>query len=107
MISDTNREQVERELLSVATEDWYSVAEGESVVRNLLPGVEHELRQIVTTAILSLLEQGWIKVARLNFATGEAAPIPETEVEAVLQDDGSWNPPRTHDARAVSFTATP
>ena len=107
MISGVVQERAKQRLLSLATEDWYSVAEGESAVRMLLPDAGIELRQVVATALLSLLHQGLIQIARLNLATGETDPISEAEVGIVLEDDGNWAPARTGDLRTVAFTATP
>ena len=106
MTSRADHEQAEQSLLSLATEDWYSLAEGASAVYKLSPEGAIDVRPVVAAAIRSLLARGLIRLARLNVATNEEVPIPEARLSAVLENNKSWDPPSGQDPWAVSFTAT-
>lgn len=99
-------ERLQRELLSLATEDWYFLAEGLSAVQRSIADGTFPHRETAGRAIQSLLERGWIRLARLNFTTNEESDIAKGQEAQVLQHDESWASPNDRNPWAVVFAAT-
>jgi hypothetical protein len=94
------------ELLSLATEDWYTLREGSSVVGSLISNTGIEARVVARRALQTLLTHGWIQLARLNFQTNEETSIPRENERDVLDADESWQAPDATNPWVVVFGAT-
>jgi hypothetical protein len=106
MTSEADQARAEQILLSLATEDWYSLREAESAVDQAMPDVDAGLRQLVIIALRSLADHGLLRFARLNFSTNEEQAITPESLSAILNDEESWNLPSSENPWAICLTAT-
>ncbi len=101
-----NSEIVEREILSLATEDYQGLWEVRSHIEKagVTPG--QDAKRAATKGALSLHQRGWIEIFEGSLLEGSATPLAREQAIRILQDPASWNLPRSN-TRQLLIGATP
>jgi len=84
---------IEREILSLATEDYQALWEIRSQVEQLWPALYDDAKEAVTQATLKLLARGWVEIFE-GLLDDRANALPQDVAKEVLRDATAWDLPR-------------
>jgi len=96
-----------REILSLATEDYYGLWEVRGLLRKISPGIEDStIRQLAADTVGELFERGWVGLFTGNLGTNDVRPVTREDVARILREAVSWDPP-TDAAENLAIASTP
>ena len=96
---------VERELLSLGTEDWYQVWYALSTAKELLPGLsEAALLQRAKESLRRLVREGLLRIVLFDYIRNEEVPTTDT-FDQLIDHDAMWELATRYKPH-VCFTAT-
>lgn len=89
-------QRIEREILSLSTEDYQGLWEIRSQIEQRFGQDERDIRDALTNATVSLLERGWLQVFQGSLVENRATPLANEAAREILLDAGSWMPPESN-----------
>src|SRR5258705_5467922 len=83
--------EIQRRILSLATEDFYGLWEVPAVVKDVFPDLdEQHARELSEKILRELIDRHLIRIYRGTRFAGEERPLADTESESALTDASNW-----------------
>lgn len=102
-----SRKRALREILSLATEDYYGLWEVRRRLHAIFPGLEDSaIRQLAANTVGELLERGWVGLFTGTLRTNDVRRLAREELASILGESTSWDEPR-NDEENLMIAATP
>jgi hypothetical protein len=99
--------EIQRRILSLATEDFYGLWEIPSLVKDVFPQLnEQDVRELAETVLRELMDRHLIRLYRGMRFAGEERALAREESESALADANNWIIDASAEKENVRIAAT-